>query len=265
MKPKEAEKKPMIIFKTSNGQKFEYPHELKDITLKQYLTYLDLVQPQRPEILLKIDSLNDKLIQAQEENDKKGTAQFQKELDEAIASIDDIVTYQKLFPYYAKVVSYWSGMPESVILGKGENEGMNTNDLTNLYLHITKILNDLPTVEYSNVIEVDGEFWYLPEQYLKNATVIEFAESSQFLANMKKVEGGQWYAISKIMCVLVRKKDEKYNDSLLRREEMFLGWNLENVWRVAFFLLRLNAKYQLSINNYISAQQLTKLRLALKN
>ena len=255
----------MIIFKTSNGQRFEYPHELKDITLKQYLTYLDLVQPQRPEILLKIDSLNDKLIQAQDENDKKGTAQFQKELDEAVASIDDIVTYQKLFPYYAKVVSYWSGLNESVILGKGENEGMNTNDLTILYLHITKILNDLPTVEYSNVIEVDGEFWYLPEQYLKNATVIEFAESSQFLANMKKVEGGQWYAISKIMCVLVRKKDEKYSDSLLRREEMFLGWNLENVWRVAFFLLRLNVKYQLSINNYISAQQLTKLKLALKN
>ena len=253
----------MQKYNTSDGGQFTYPETLADITLKQYIDFVTLVEPTKPQELVNIQNAYYEYFEAGEKEAEALEQKYKAEIEK----LTDRIMIKKIYPYYARVVSFFAeGLTEQQILGgKKHGDGMNLGHLQFLYSCILEILNNVEEPEYSNVIEVDGEFWYLPEQYLKNATVIEFAESSQFLANMKKVEGGQWYAISKIMCVLVRKKDEKYSDSLLRREEMFLGWNLENVWRVAFFLLRLNVKYQLSINNYISAQQLTKLKLALKN
>ena len=251
----------MIKFKTDNGQAFEYPESLSDVTLKQYLEYLEFVESTKPKVLKDIDTANIKIAEAIELKDNKGLELARKELDDATDTIDDIVQYQQIFPYYARVISFFSGLSVPLILGQvADTLGMRVDHLTWLYVHTTKIFNQLPEVEYSNVLEVNGEVWYLPERFMSDSTVIEFAEAAQFQANLSKVENGEWKALAKMMCVLVRKKDEQYSDKLLKREELFLSWNLLDCWRVAFFLLRRIETLRLSLLTYTNAQTLMQLK-----
>jgi hypothetical protein len=256
----------MIKFSTDNGQSFEYPESLSDVTLKQYLEFLEFVESTKPKVLKDIDTANIKIAEAIELKDNKGLELARKELDDATETINDIVQYQQIFPYYARVVSFFSGLSVPLILGQvADTLGMRVDHLTGLYIHTTKIFNQLPEVEYSNVLEVNGEVWYLPERFMSDSTVIEFAEAAQFQANLSKVENGEWKALAKMMCVLVRKKDEQYSDKLLKREELFLSWNLLDCWRVAFFLLRRTEVLQLSFQTYTNVQTLMQLRQELIN
>ena len=232
----------MLNIQTQTEVQINVPSELKEITLKKYIDFLQLVEPSKPECLKKIDQAKD-----------------EEELQKAIAEIDELVTARQIHPYYIRVICYWSGNKESDL------QDLEVSSLVWLYQYIVKLLNDLPEPEYTNVIEVNGEFWYLPERYMTNSTVIEYAESAQFQQNMKDLAGGDWLAMAKILCVLVRKKDEKYHSSLLKREKMFLDWNLEDVWRVGFFLLKRNELLQLSFQAYTNAQALSKLRQELNN
>lgn len=232
----------MLNIKTETGTEINVPSELKEITLKKYIDFLQLVEPSKPECLKKIDQAKD-----------------EDELQKAISEIDELVTARHIHPYYIRVICFWSGNKESDL------QDLEVASLVWLYQYLIKLLNDLPEPEYSNVIEVNGELWYLPERYMTNSTVIEYAESAQFQQNMKDLAGGDWLAMAKILCVLVRKKDEVYRSSLLRRESMFLGWNLADVWRVGFFLLKRSELLQLSFQAYINAQALSKLRQELNN
>jgi hypothetical protein len=250
----------MIKLTTDNGQSFEYPESLRDVTLKQYLEYLEFIESTKPKVLKDIDTANIKIAEAIELKDNKGLELARKELDDATETIDDIIQYQQIFPYYARVISFFSGLSVPFILGQDGGEGMRVDHLTGLYVHTTKMFNHLPEVEYSNVLEVNGEVWYLPEKFMNDSTVIEFAEAAQFQANLSKVENGEWKALAKMMCVLVRKKDEQYSDKLLKREELFLSWNLLDCWRVAFFLLRRIETLRLSFLTFTSAQTLMQLR-----
>jgi hypothetical protein len=256
----------MIKFTTDNGQSFEYPESLSDVTLKKYLEFLEFVESTKPKVLKDIDTANIKIAEAIELKDNKGLELARKELDEATETIDDIVQYQQIFPYYARVISFFSGLSVPLILGQvADTLGMRVDHLTWLYVHTTKIFNQLPEVEYSNVLEVNGEVWYLPERFMSDSTVIEFAEAAQFQANLSKVENGEWKALAKMMCVLVRKKDEQYSDKLLKREELFLSWNLLDCWKVAFFLLRRIEVLRLSLLTYTNAQTLMQLKQELIN
>ncbi len=153
-----------------------------------------------------------------------------KEFDEAVNACDDIVMYRKVYPYFARVVAHFAvGISEEVILGGGKHgDGMNVGQLEYLYSTIIRIMNNYEEPEYTNVILVDGELWYLPMRYMEKSTLIEYAEASQFEANLKDLDKGNFGALAKIMCVLVRKEGEMYSDKLLKREEQFLNWNLGN-------------------------------------
>jgi len=110
------------------------------------------------------------------------------------------------------------------------------------------------------IIDNEGEIWYLPQRFMEKAKLIEFAEASQFEENLQSLAAGNWLALPKIMCVLVRKEGEIYSDRLLKREEMFLGWSLRNCLQVAFFLLRRSEISFLSLKAYMAAQDLTRLK-----
>lgn len=232
----------MLKVQTETGTEINVPSELKEITLKKYIEFLQLVEPSKPECLKKIDQAKD-----------------EDELKKAIAEIDELVTARQIHPYYIRVICYWSGKNENDL------QDLDVASLVWLYQYIVKLLNDLPEPEYTNVIEVNGEFWYLPERYMTNSTVIEYAESAQFQQNMKDLAAGDWLAMAKILCVLVRKQGEKYHSSLLKREKMFLDWNLADVWRVGFFLLKRSELLQLSFQAYTNAQALSRLRQELNN
>ena len=232
----------MLKISTESGIEINIPSELKEITLKRYIDFLQFVEPTKPECLKKIDK-----------------AETEEERETAISEIDEMTISKQVHPYFIRCICYWSNNNESDL------QELEVGSLVWLFQYITKLLNNLPEPEYSNVIEVNGEFWYLPERYMENSTVIEYAESAQFQQNMKDLSGGDWVAMAKILCVLCRKKDEKYHSSLLKREKMFLDWNLYDVWRVGFFLLKRNELLHLSFQAYTNALALSKLRRELSN
>jgi hypothetical protein len=250
----------MYNYSTSTGEKFTFPDSLDDITLQTYIDYVQLTEPTKPKELAEIERLS------QEMNDAEGEqeiAKAQDEFDAATAAITDKIMYKKIYPFYARVVAHFAdGLTEEVILGgKKQGDGMNLGNLTYLYHNIVKMLNNPPEPVYSPaIVDKDGETWYLPQRYMEKAKLIEFAEASQFEENMQNLKEGNWLALPKIMCVLVRKGGELYSDKLLKREQMFLGWSLQKCLQVAFFLLKRSETSLLNLKVYTAAQDLTRLK-----
>ena len=254
----------MIKYKTSEGDTFEYPTSLEDITLNQYLEFLDIVEPTKPEELVNIEAANIDFHSAETEKEK---ASAKLKLGEMIDALTDIVMYKKVYPYYARVVAYFaSGITEQQIIGgKKHGDGMNLGHLTMLYSNLIAMLNNPEEPEYSPIIQVAGELWYLPRRYMEKSKLIEYAEASQFEDNLQKVTNGHWKALPKIMCVLVRKENELYSDKLMSREAMFLSWSLADCLKVAFFLLKRSELSLLSLETFTAAQDLSNLKLESKN
>ena len=254
----------MFSISTSTGGSFNFPQTLADVTLGQYIDFMSFVEPTKPAELIRIETASS------EKNDAETEDEIQKawtEFEEAIQACDDIVMYRKVYPYFARVVAHFAkGITEAEIVGgKKQGDGMNIGNLEYLYTSIVKMLNSYDEPEYTNVILVDGDLWYLPMQYMEKSTLIEYAEASQFEANLKSVENGNYKALAKIMCVLVRKEGEMYSDKLMKREEMFLSWTLENCLKVAFFLLKRNETSQQNMLIYTAAQDLMNVRRESKN
>lgn len=249
----------MIKYNKSSGGSFAFPTSLKDIFLQQYIDFLNIVEPTKPEELTEIETLSEQLSDLAPDSEEYQSVDT--ELTEKTEALNGVVLYKKIFPYYARVVSHFAdGLEYADIVGGKHSDGMNIGHLTFLYKKTVELLNSYVDDGYSPVIEVDNELWYLPQRYMEKSTFIEYAEASQFEANMKDLQNGNWLALPKIMCILVRKEGEKYSDRLLKREEMFLKWNLENCLRVAFFLLRLNVQSLQNLELYTAARQLTKLK-----
>ena len=254
----------MYNISISTGGSFTFPSELADITLKQYIDFATFVEPTMPVEFRRIEEASIARNSAETEQEKE---KAWKEFDEAVHACDDVVMYRKVYPYFARVVAHFAvGISEEVILGGGKHgEGMNVGQLEYLYSTIIRIMNNYEEPEYTNVILVDDELWYLPMRYMEKSTLIEYAEASQFEANLKDLDKGNFGALAKIMCVLVRKEGEMYSDKLLKREEMFLNWNLENCLKVAFFLLRRSEISQQNFLIYTAAQDLMNAKQASKN
>lgn len=253
----------MFNITTSEGGRFTYPSELADITLRHYIDFMTFVEPTMPDEFRRIEAASIARNSAETEQEKDKAL---KEFDEAVQACTDVVMYRKVYPYFARVVAHFAdGITEAQITGTNGSDGMNVGQLEYLYSTIIRILNNYEEPEYTNVIMVDGELWYLPMRYMEKSTLIEYAEASQFEANLKDLDKGNWGALAKIMCVLVRKEGEKYSDKLLRREEQFLNWNLENCLKVAFFLLKRSEISQQNIQIYMAAQDLMNAKQELKN
>lgn len=255
----------MYNFTTSTGERFSFPQSLSDITLKQYIEYLQIVEPTKPAELAEVEKASLSLQDAEKEEDKQNA---QEAFDKATEAITAKVMYKKVYPFYARVVSHFAvGLTEHQILGgKKQGDGMNLGNLTYLYQSIVKMLNSPESPEYSPcIVDKDGEIWHLPQRYMEKSTLIEYAEASQFEENLQSLQHGNWLALPKLMCVLVRKEGEMYSDKLLKREEMFLGWDLEKCLQVAFFLLRQSETSLQNFQVYTAAQDLMRLKQESKN
>jgi len=253
----------MFNISTSEGGRFTFPSGLADITLRHYIDFMTFVEPTMPDEFRRIEAASIAKNSAQNKKEKEKAMQ---DFDEAVEACNDIVMYRKVYPYFARVVAHFAeGITEAQILGTNGSEGMNIGQLEYLYYSIIRILNNYEEPEYTNVLMVDGELWYLPMRYMEKSTLIEYAEASQFEANLKDLDNGNWQALAKIMCVLVRKEGERYSDKLLRREEQFLNWNLENCLKVAFFLLKRSEISQQNLQIYMGAQDLMNARQELRN
>lgn len=254
----------MFKITTSEGGSFTFPQTLADISLRQYVDFLTFVESTKPAEMIRVLEAQDALNNAVKESEKE---KAQQEYEAAFAAIDDRVMYKKIYPYFARVIAHFAnGITESEIIGgKKHGDGMNVGQLEHLYQMIVNMLNSPEEPEYTNVIMVDNEIWYLPQRYMQKSKLIEYAEASQFEANLKELEHGNWKALPKVMCVLVRKENEVYSEKLLKREEMFLDWTLENCLKVAFFLQRQSERSLRNFQIYMAAQDLKNVKQESKN
>ncbi len=146
-------------------------------------------------------------------------------------------------------------------MGLDNGGGMQVHQLQALYYKLEQLNLPPEKTEYSNIIEWQGEAWYLPSQFMRDATTIEYLEASQFQKLADELAGNQWGVMGKIMAIIVRKKDEKYNSQLVAdREQFFLSWTMDKVYQVAFFLLTRMEKLTAVLGTYQAAQTLSKLR-----
>lgn len=253
----------MINFK-ANGKSYSYPESLEEVSLGRFIEYCEFEKAKRPSKLKELTKLREELAKTPEED-----STIIERLKERIEALDNEINspdyLEELLGWYAQVIEFWTGLSKGEILGEVDGFGMNINQLFLLSSKLLALVNDLPKYEYSPVIEHEGQVWHLYAQYMKDSTVLPYLESAQFYKLEEKLAGGQWGALAKVLCLLLRKKGEKYSKDLLKREDYFKKFPMSKAAQVAFFFLKRTANYSIVLNTYTVAQINAKLRRALKD
>jgi len=193
-----------------------------------------------------------------------------KEKREQLRKAVSTRTYTNIFaPYFAKFVGFWAGIDEEELLGQGYFEGgpvMTWKQLEKLWAYLEARLAKFPHEENFKSFKVGKKEFFLPAKFMKGSTVIEFAEISEFEAQLEDLEEkGNWGAMSKIMAVICRPAGEFYDYKKVEpRAKMFEKLTMDIVLNVAFFLSKLNKKFAQASQIYILSFHLAKRKRELK-
>ena len=139
-----------VIFTIANDpKKYSYPTAPEDVTFGQFVAYLDNVYPKAPEILKQIEEA----INAGDE----------EKVQKLNAGIDNRMLARDIYPYFARVVSHFTGIELSILIGE-RGPGMNVKTLEALYNTILRALAPPPSdqYEYRKEVEFNGELWIIP-------------------------------------------------------------------------------------------------------
>jgi len=236
------------------------PLDLSEVTLQKYIDFCNLEAKYLPKELKRLRELYTALTEIPV-TDKLDREPIEAEIEELNTVVESFEYRVPLLEWYAAVVEFWTGLPYDKIMGLDNGGGMQVHQLQALYYKLEQLNLPPEKTEYSNIIEWQGEAWYLPSQFMRDATTIEYLEASQFQKLADELAGNQWGVMGKIMAIIVRKKDEKYNSQLVAdREQFFLSWTMDKVYQVAFFLLTRMEKLTAVLGTYQAAQTLSKLR-----
>lgn len=242
-----------VIFTIPNDpKKYSYPTAPEDVTFGQFVAYLDNVYPKAPEILKQIEETID--------------AGDQEKVQKLNAGIDNRMLARDIYPYFARVVSHFTGIELSILIGE-RGPGMNVKTLEALYNTVLRALAPPPSdqYEYRKEVEFNGELWIIPDRLMENASVIEFAEAAQFQAAMSEVKEGHFRALIDVCAVLLRKRGEQYTDNIYKRNKrLFDSLPMDIVWQVAFFLTRRSAALGRDFQIYTASRTLGRLKQELK-
>lgn len=227
-----------VIFQIKDKQ-YSYPQGWQDVTLSRWLKSLDALK--KPDVLAKLQGITD--------------AEKRREFVEA--EITEKVYGLEIIPYFLAYFCFWSNVPEDVALR------INVDQLEQFYKQIETNLNrSLKGCElYHNSIEYNGQTWYLPNQHLQGSTVNEFIEVSQAEHLAKQVQGNQLKALPKLLAIFLKSKPgAPYNPKQLQREKLFLSMPMDSVFKVSFFLSKLNEKLARDFRTYTAILALSQQR-----
>lgn len=221
-------------------KEYSYPEGYQDCTLQKYMQSLDAYT--KPKELEELES-------------QKTDDGVNKVFAEKITP-----NYSKIAAFYLDFVSFWTGLSKETLgaiegktitfNGWGEEEKKRMQGwqwIESLYIQIrnnfARSLKDIEKTT-SEVIEHKGRKYYLPTKHLKKATVLDFIEATQAEHIAKTVQKDQRKAIPKILCILLRAfKDAPFHPQQMLREGLFMSMTMDNVYRVSFFLSKLNESY----------------------
>ena len=171
----------------------------------------------------------------------------QSKLVECFEIMDEVWEAQVKYPYMAKVVNYFTGVPLNACYGKVA-ESLELKYLTFMF---TKILNAISVPEelkYKQIYDFNGTLYYLPDKLMAKSTLLEFAEAAQFDKGRKAIANNDAQGLLHVIAVLLRKKDEAYSDEVFQRNCIdFLKLPLQVGFEIGFFLTKLSESYQVDL------------------
>ena len=161
--------------------------------------------------------------------------QSQKALDKCLEIMDEVWESQVKYPYMAKTVNYFTGIPLDACYGKVA-ESLELKYLTYMFSKILNAISVPEILKYKQIYDFNGALYYLPDKLMSKSTLLEFAEAAQFDKGRKAIENNDAQGLLHVIAVLLRKKDEAYSEEVFQRNCIdFLKLPLQVGFEIGFF------------------------------
>lgn len=172
---------------------------------------------------------------------------FNNGLGQNLEIMDEVWEAKERYPYMAKVVNYFTGIPLDACYGKVA-ESVELKYLTYLYSKIVNAVNTPTETTYKQLYDFNGKVYTLPEKLMEKSTLLEFTMAAQYDKAVKQIGNGEAEGLLNVMAVLLKPLNEEYSDELFEQNKVdFLQMPLQTSFEVAFFLTSLSEKYTLDL------------------
>ena len=170
-----------------------------------------------------------------------------EQLNQRLEIMDTVWEANVRYPYMAKVVNYFTGIPLDACFGKVA-DSLELKYLVYIYTKIMNAINTPTETKYKQLYDFNGKVYTLPERLMEKSTLLEFTMAAQYDKAMNQVKNGDPEGLLNIMAVLLKPLGEDYSDELFEQNKVdFLQMPLQTSYEVAFFLTKLSERYMLDL------------------
>ncbi len=170
-----------------------------------------------------------------------------EQLNQRLEIMDEVWEAKERYPYMAKVVNYFTGIPLDACFGKVA-DSLELKYLVFIYSKIMNAINTPAETKYKQLYDFNGKVYTLPERLMEKSTLLEFTMAAQYDKAMNQVKNGDPQGLLNIMAVLLKPLGEDYSDELFEQNKVdFLQMSLQTSYEVAFFLTKLSEKFTLDL------------------
>ncbi len=169
------------------------------------------------------------------------------ELGIRLKIMDEVWEANVRYPYMAKVVNYFTGIPLDACFGKVA-DSLELKYLVYIYTKIMNAINTPTETKYKQLYDFNGKVYTLPERLMEKSTLLEFTMAAQYDKAMNQVRNGDPEGLLNVMAVLLKPLGEDYSDELFEQNKVdFLQMSLQTSYEVAFFLTKLSERFTLDL------------------
>jgi len=182
-----------------------------------------------------------------------------EQLTQRLEIMDEVWEAKERYPYMAKVVNYFTGIPLDACFGKVA-DSLELKYLVYIYGKIMNAINTPAETKYKQLYDFNGKVYTLPERLMEKSTLLEFTMAAQYDKAMNQVKNGDPEGLLNIMAVLLKPLGEDYSDELFEKNKVdFLQMSLQTSYEVAFFLTKLSEKYMLDLQTSMLQRAMANL------
>jgi hypothetical protein len=182
-----------------------------------------------------------------------------EQLNQRLEIMDEVWEAKERYPYMAKVVNYFTGIPLDACFGKVA-DSLELKYLVFIYSKIMSAINTPTETKYKQLYDFNGKVYTLPERLMEKSTLLEFTMAAQYDKAMNQVKNGEPEGLLNIMAVLLKPLGEDYNDELFEQNKVdFLQMSLQTSYEVAFFLTKLSERYMLDLQTSMLEKAMANL------
>ena len=182
-----------------------------------------------------------------------------EQLNQRLEIMDEVWEANVRYPYMAKVVNYFTGIPLDACFGKVA-DSLELKYLVYIYTKIMNAINTPTETKYKQLYDFNGKVYTLPERLMEKSTLLEFTMAAQYDKAMNQVRNGDPEGLLNIMAVLLKPLGEDYSDELFEQNKVdFLKMSLQTSYEVAFFLTKLSEKYMVGLQTSMLEKAMANL------